>query len=187
MRRSAKWRLVTRFLPAPPYSSNVTIAVRRPRGVRRLQQRPLLVLRERSRRRLRERLALHARRPEPEKPVEVIDRREREVHRRGLPAPLALQPPLEVSGGVVARPRILERRLAARPLAQPRAIRRDMLRVCVARARRQRRPLQIPRVALKRRGDRVAAVAGLLVDAAFLGCGPATTRLVDDPPDGTVF
>jgi hypothetical protein len=117
--------------------------------------------------RLRECLALDVRRPETEKAVEVVDRRQREIHRRGLPAPLCLQPALEVTGGVVACPRIDQRNLAAGPTAQPPAIRGDVLRVGIPHPVGQRRPLQIQQVALKRRSDRLATRALLVSRRRF--------------------
>jgi hypothetical protein len=47
--------------------------------------------------------------PQPEAPVERVERREREVDRRRGRAPLDLQPAPKVPGGVIARQRIGQR------------------------------------------------------------------------------
>jgi hypothetical protein len=78
----------------------------RSRGLRRNSAR-WCFLRQRPRRRLRQRLALHIRGAQAQEPVEVIDRRERHVHRRGLPPLVDLQGPVlgSVSPGPSSGPR----------------------------------------------------------------------------------
>ena len=77
-----------------------------PGGAHERQQ---LVALKRPRRGLRQPLARHLRRPKPDGPQEVIDGRQREVHRRRRPPPLKLQMPLEVPDSVVPHERIGQR------------------------------------------------------------------------------
>ena len=95
--------------------------------------------------------------------------------------------PLEVARRMIAPPRIGDRERRLGPSGQPGTIRADMLAVRIPRPDRQRRPLQIPQIALDRRVDVAAAAPRLLVDADFGRCEAATAGLVDDPPDGTVL
>jgi hypothetical protein len=97
----------------------------------------------------------------------VIDSREREVHRRWLPGPLDLQMTLEVPGGVIAPPGISDRHPGLGPSGEPGTIGADMLAVRVPGPGRQRRPLQISRVALDRRRDRLVAGALLVSGRRF--------------------
>ena len=86
----------------------------------------------------------------------MIDRREREVHRRRLPPQIDLQIPLEVPRRVIAPPRVADRERRLGSSGQPGSISADMLTVGIPRPGRQRRPpqvLQIPR-------DRGVDVAG---------------------------
>ena len=161
--------------------------VARTRQLGRPQQRPLLLRRQRARRRLRQRLALEVRGPQAEKPVEVIDRRERQVHRRRLPTTIDLQMPLEVPRRVIAPPRVADRERRLGSSGQPGSIRADMLTVGIPCPGRQRRPLQIRQIP-RDRGVEVADRRLVLVSRPdFRRCEAATTGLVDEDPDGTVL
>jgi hypothetical protein len=134
---------------------------------------------------LRQRLARHDRRPQAEEAVEVIDRRQREVHRRRLPTLLDLQVALEVPRGMIARSRLDERRGRLRPTGQPATIRSDVAGVRFSRSSRQRRALQILDVARDGLRDVAMTRAGLLVAGDSAGSATATAGLVAGSPDRT--
>jgi glyoxylase-like metal-dependent hydrolase (beta-lactamase superfamily II) len=90
-----------------------------------------------------------------------------EMVQRRLPAPLDLQMPLEVARRVITPPRVSDRHPGLGPSGEPGTIGADMLAVCIPGPDRQRRPLQISRVALDRRRDRLVADALLVSRRRF--------------------
>jgi hypothetical protein len=133
-------------------NSSPTIA-----GFRRIlavpHERQQLVALKRPRRGLRQSLARHLRRPKPDEPQEMIDRRQRQVHRRRRPSPLQLQMPLEIPDRVIPRERVGQRvavpgRIGAEPLDEP----GDLPGVLAARALRQRLAFKPHLVALGQLG-----------------------------------
>jgi hypothetical protein len=78
---------------------------------------------------LRQPLTRHLRRPQAYEPKEVIDHRQREVHRRRRPPPLQLQEPLEVPDRVVPCERVGKRIARGRIGAEPRDEAHDLPRV----------------------------------------------------------
>jgi len=110
----------------------------------------------------------------------VIHSGERQVDRGGLPATIHLEVPFEVPGGVIrARGPSADRR--CRRVRAASSIGADMLPVGILRPGRQRRPLQIPPVALDRARDSTLIARRLLVEADFRACEAATSALVAGP------
>ena len=136
-------------------------AVPRPGVLGGAYQLALLVDRQRPRRGLGERLTLDVRRAEAEEAIEVVDGGERQVDRRGLPAAVDLQMPLEVPSGVVPRLRVGERLRAVPAARQPGTVGGDVLAVGVLRSRCERRTLELAQAPLD--GGRDRSTAALLV------------------------